>query len=61
MPARAVDADFDLRREGALGDLAIDGGAGKASAVEHGLEADDAFGIGHCLFLTLVLAVRVGT
>ena len=49
-PARAVDADFDLRREGALGDLAIDGGAGKAGAVEHCLQSDDAFCIGHWAF-----------
>ena len=50
VPTRAVDADLDLRRECALGDLAINGGAGKAGAVEHGLEADDAFGIRHRAF-----------
>ena len=49
-PARAVDAYLDLRRERAFGDLAINGGAGKSGAVEHGLEADDAFGIRHGAF-----------
>lgn len=50
VPARAVDAYLDLRRERAFGDLTIDGGARKAGAVEHGPEADDAFGIGHWAF-----------
>lgn len=50
MPTRAMDADPHLRREGALGYLAIDGGAGQARAVEHGLQADDAFGAGHWVF-----------
>ena len=29
MPAGAVGADFELSREGALGDLAVDGGPGQ--------------------------------
>ena len=47
MPTRTVDADPDLGRKCPLGDLAIERGAGKAGAVENGLEADDLFGIRH--------------
>jgi hypothetical protein len=41
VPARAVDADLDLRRERALGHLAIERRAGEAGAGEHGLDPDD--------------------
>jgi hypothetical protein len=47
MPSRAVDADPDLGREGALGDLAVESGSRQARAGEHGFEADDALWRGH--------------
>lgn len=47
MPASTVNADADLRRESAIGDLAIYGGAGKPGAGKYGLQADDAFWVGH--------------
>ena len=50
MPTRAVDADSNLRRKGAVGDLAIERGAGKASAGEHGLDTDNLFKVGHWTF-----------
>ena len=40
-PARAVDADPDLGRERALGDLAVDGGSGQVSPAENGFQAND--------------------
>lgn len=40
MPASPVVADLELSREGAFGDLAIDGGAGQASPGEDGFQAD---------------------
>ena len=46
-PARAIGADRHLRRESAFLDLAIDGRAGQAGAVEDGLKADDAVWFGH--------------
>ena len=46
-PASAMDADPDLTREGALGDLAIHGRSGEASAGKHGFEADNSFWVGH--------------
>ena len=47
IPSGAVDADPDLRRERALGDLAIHGRAGQAGPGEDGSAADDAIGFGH--------------
>jgi hypothetical protein len=46
-PARAIGADRHLRRESAFFDLAIDGRAGQAGAVEDGLKPDDAVWFGH--------------
>ena len=46
-PASAMNADPDLTREGALGDLAIHCGSGEASAGEHGFQSDNSFGVGH--------------
>lgn len=40
-PSGAVNADPQLRRERAFGDLAIDGRAGQAGPVKDGFEADD--------------------
>ena len=48
-PARAIGADRHLRRESAFLDLAIDGRAGQAGAVEDGFEPDDAVWFGHSL------------
>ena len=48
-PTRAVCAYRHLRREGAFLDLAIDGRAGQAGAVEDGLKPDDAVWFGHSL------------
>jgi hypothetical protein len=48
-PARAIGAYRHLRREGAFLDLAIDGRAGQAGAVEDGLKPDDAVWFGHSL------------
>ena len=41
-PAGAVDADPHLGGEGALGDLALDGGTGQPGPGENGFHADDA-------------------
>ena len=46
-PASAMNADPDLTWEGAFGDLAIHGRAGKASAGKHGFKADNSFWVGH--------------
>jgi hypothetical protein len=48
-PTRAIGADRHLRRESAFLDLAIDGRAGQAGAVEDGLKPDDAVWFGHSL------------
>jgi hypothetical protein len=48
-PACAIGADRHLRREGAFLDLAINGRAGQAGAVEDGLKPDDAVWFGHNL------------
>ena len=47
MPAAPIDADPDLRRERALGDLAVDGGAGQAGSSQEGLQADDTVWFSH--------------
>src|SRR3546814_4551576 len=47
MPSRSVNADANLRRERALGDLAVEGRARKPGARKDGGEADDLFGIEH--------------
>ena len=48
-PARAIGAYRHLRREGAFLDLAIDGRAGQAGAVEDCFEPNDAVWFGHSL------------
>jgi hypothetical protein len=45
-PTRSIGAYRHLRREGAFLDLAIDGRAGQAGAVEDGLKANDAVWFG---------------
>src|SRR5215831_15994662 len=40
MPAGPVGADFELSRERALGDLAVDGGPGQPGPGEHSFQAD---------------------
>src|SRR3546814_11253168 len=47
MPSRSVNADANLRRERALGDLAVEGRARKPGARKDGGEADYLFGIEH--------------
>ena len=47
LPSRAVDADFELGRERALSDLAVDGGPGQAGSGKDGVQADDAIWCGH--------------
>lgn len=46
-PARAVDADLDLRRESPFIDLAIEGCTRQSSASEHGLDADNSISVMH--------------
>jgi hypothetical protein len=46
-PAGTVDADLELGRERALGDLAVEGGPGEAGSGEDGLEADDTVWLVH--------------
>ena len=56
-PASAMNADPDLTREGAFGDLAIHGRSGKPGAGQYGFEADNSFGVGHGMhfhFLTVI-------
>lgn len=45
-----MNADFQLAREGAFGDLAIHGGAGQPSASQYGFKADNSFEFGHGMF-----------
>src|SRR5450631_2163808 len=58
MPAAPVDADLDLRRERALGDLAVDGGPGQPGPGKNGSQANDTVWFAHSraascwLFLT---------
>ena len=47
MPASAMDADWHLPGECPFRDLAVNGGPGKAGAVENGFEANDPIGVGH--------------
>src|SRR5581483_11626537 len=47
MPAGAVGADFELSREGALGDLAVDGGPRQPGPGEDGFQADDTLWFAH--------------
>ncbi len=42
-----MNADFQLAREGALGDLAVHGGAGQPGASQYGFKADNSFKVGH--------------
>lgn len=46
-PSRPVHADLDLSREGAFGDLAVDGRAGQAGPREDGPEANDTIRFRH--------------
>src|SRR5690606_26334050 len=63
-PSRAVDADPELGRECAFGDLAVDRGPGEARAGANGLHTDDAVWCGHgsvascCWFLDAPDPVR---
>src|SRR5690606_10328803 len=47
MPSCAVDADPELGRERALGDLAVDGGPGQPGAGKNGLQTDDTVWLTH--------------
>src|SRR6185295_6270328 len=47
MPAAPINADLDLRRERALGDLAVDGGPGQPGPGKHGSQADDTVWCAH--------------
>ena len=46
-PASAMDANPDLGRERALGDLAVDGGTGQPGSGKDGLEANDTVRLTH--------------
>ena len=45
-----MDAEFQLAREGALGDLAVHGGAGQPGSGQNGFKADNSFEVGHGMF-----------
>ena len=47
MPAAPVDADLDLRRERALGNLAVDGGSGQPGPGKDRFQTDDAVWFAH--------------
>src|SRR5664279_6635894 len=47
MPAAPVDADLDLRRERALGDLAVDGGPGQPGPGKDSFQTDDTVWFAH--------------
>jgi hypothetical protein len=47
MPAGPVGADFELGRERALGNFAVDGGPGQPGPSEDGLQADDTVWFAH--------------
>src|SRR6516165_10381749 len=47
MPAGPVGADFELSREGAFGDLAVDGGPGQPGPGKNGFQADDTVRFAH--------------
>src|SRR5271165_1068879 len=47
MPAGPVGADLDLRRERALGNLAIDGGTGQPGPGKNGFQADNTLRFSH--------------
>jgi len=47
MPASPVGADFELSRERALGDLAVDGGPGQPGPGENGFQTDDTIWFSH--------------
>jgi len=47
MPAGPVGADFELSRERALGDLAVDGGPGQPGPGKNGFQADDTVWLAH--------------
>ena len=45
-----MNADFQLAREGAFGDLAVHGRAGQPGAGEYGFKADNSFEVGHGMY-----------
>ena len=47
MPAGPVGADFELSRERALGDLAVDGGPGQPGPGKDGFQTDDTVWFAH--------------
>jgi hypothetical protein len=47
MPAGPVGADFELGRERALGNFAVDGGPGQSGPCEDGFQPDDAVWFAH--------------
>src|SRR5579872_5066388 len=47
MPAGPVGANFELSRERALGDLAVDGGPGEPGPGENGFQTNDTFWFAH--------------
>jgi hypothetical protein len=57
MPAGPVGADFELGRERALGDLAVDGGSGQSRPDKNGFQANDTVWVshGHAAFCSLLL------
>src|SRR5450631_2414021 len=66
MPASPVGADFELGRERALGDLAIDGGSGQPGPGKDSFQTDDTVGFAHScaascwLFLATAETDRAG-
>ena len=47
MPAAPVGADFELSRERALGDLAVDGRPGQPGPGKDSFQADDTIWLAH--------------
>lgn len=54
-----MNADFQLAREGAFGDLAIHGGAGQPSSGQYGFKADNSFEVGHGLFFHSLAVIGI--
>jgi len=47
MPAGPIGADLELSREGAFGNLAVDGGPGQPGPREDGFQTDDPVWFAH--------------
>ena len=47
MPAGSVGADFELGRERAFGDLAVDGGSGQPGPGKDSFQANDTVWVSH--------------